>query len=102
MSPPCDRDKEEPSVVPPHQFQWERLPAHLVESVADFLGLVGSTATAQLAEQYGTPPDAEFVRETWDVLRDEWLPQADTARSDLVAALWELGVGFADDYPVGR
>jgi type I restriction enzyme M protein len=47
---------------------------------------------------YGTPPDEEFVRENWEVLRDEWLADDDTARPAVVAQLWKH-VGYADSYP---
>jgi type I restriction enzyme M protein len=86
----------------PDKFQWERLPDRLIESIADFLGLPTSTATAELARRYGTPPDVEFVRKNWDVLRDDWLPDADDVRHTLVAELMRLGVGYADEYPTGR
>jgi type I restriction enzyme M protein len=57
---------------------------------------------AELARRYGTPPNTEFVRENWDVLRDYWLPDADDVRHALVTKLMKLGVGYADEYPTGR
>jgi type I restriction enzyme M protein len=89
-------------VVAPDKFRWERLPRRLIESIAGSLGLPIGTAAAELAGRYGISPDLEFIRENWDVLRDEWLPEADDARRALVGQLWELGVGYAVDYPTGR
>jgi hypothetical protein len=89
-------------VSAPEKFQWERLPRRLIKSIADSLGLPADTATAELARRYGTPPDWAFVRENWDVLRDEWLPDADDVRRALVAELMKFGVGYAGEYPAGR
>ncbi len=50
---------------------------------------------------YGTPPDEEFIRENWEVLRDEWLADDDAARPAVVAQLWKH-VGYADHYPSDR
>src|SRR5215467_1783741 len=84
------------------QFRWEHLPNRLVQAIAKDLGLTTSSAATELAKLYGTPPGEEFVRESWELLRDEWLPDADDARRSLVADLWELGVGYADNFPTGR
>jgi hypothetical protein len=50
---------------------------------------------------YGTPPDEEFVRQNWEVLRDEWLADDDAARPAVIAQLWKH-VGYADRYPNGH
>ncbi len=84
------------------RFQWEHLPTHLLHAIARDIGIETSSAAADVAKLYGTPPGAEFVRENWEVLRDEWLPYADDARRALVADLWEFGVGYADNYPIGH
>ena len=83
------------------QFQWEHLPIRLIRAIAQDAGMRGSSAV-DLAELYGTPPSEEFVQENWEVLRDEWLPDADDARRSLVGELWELGVGYADNFPNGH
>ena len=86
-----------------HSFAWEQLPAQFLGVLADSLEVEVSTVPDDLAKRYGPVPNAEFVRENWLVLRDEWLPSkdADETRSALVADLWELGVGYADDRPAG-
>jgi type I restriction enzyme M protein len=83
-------------------FKWELLPPQLISAFAGSDGTPASAASAELARRYGTPPSAELVREGWTDLRDEWLPHAEESRRRLVAALWDLGVGYADDYPHGR
>ena len=85
-----------------YQFQWEHLPIYLIRAIAEDFGVVASSTAAELAKLYGTPPDEEFVRENWEVLRDEWLAHADDARRALVADLWALGVGYANEYPAGQ
>jgi type I restriction enzyme M protein len=85
-----------------HPFQWEHLPIRLIRALAQDVGPAASSPATDLAELYGTPPDDRFVRENWDLLRDEWLPDANDARSSLVAGLRELGVGYATSYPTGR
>jgi hypothetical protein len=89
---------EEPLLT---QFQWEHFPIQLLLIVAGKAGLAAGSATTDLTKRYGTPPDEEFVRENWDVLRDEWLPNANEAREALVQELWGLGVGYADAHPSG-
>ena len=83
-------------------FEWEHLPTRLILVIAQEAGITANRPADDLAALYGTPPDEEFVRENWDVLREEWLPGADEARPTLVGKLWDLGVGYADDFPAGR
>ena len=83
-------------------FKWEHLPTRLIRVIAQEAGITASHPADDLAALYDTPPDEEFVRENWDVLREEWLPSADEARRTLVGKLWDLGVGYADDFPAGR
>jgi type I restriction enzyme M protein len=89
-------------VLTPYQFEWEQLPTRLIQVLAQEAGITASHPVADLAALYGTPPDEEFVRENWEVLREEWLPGADEARRNVVGKLWHVGVGYADDLPVGR
>ena len=84
------------------QFKWECLPDHLLRAIAEDLGMAPSSAASHLANVYGTAPGEDFVREFWEVLREDWLSHADGSRQALVAKLWELGVGYADEYPVGH
>ena len=84
-----------------HQFAWEHLPVHLVQALAEEAGIAPGASVADLAEMYGTPPDEEFIRENWEVLRDEWLADDDAARPAVVAQLWKH-VGYADHYPSDR
>lgn len=58
------------------------------------------TATL-LADRYGSRPDERLVAERWEVLRDEWLVVDAVARSRVVAALREAGLGERD-LPVDR
>jgi type I restriction enzyme M protein len=88
--------REEPLLA---QFQWVHLPIQLLRTIAEDIGLAAGSAATDLAKRYGTPPDEEFVRENWDVLRDQWLPNANEAREALVEELWELGVGHANARP---
>ena len=83
------------------QFEWEHLPADLVQGLVEDAGLAPSASGADLAEMYGTPPDEEFVRGNWEILRDEWLADDDIARPAVIAQLWKH-VGYADRYPSGR
>ena len=87
--------------MPGEQFAWEHLPARLIQALNEDAGLAPSASAADLAEMYGTPPGEGFVRENWEVLRDEWLADDDTARPAVVAQLWKH-VGYADRYPTGR
>jgi hypothetical protein len=88
--------------LPRSEFRWEHLPVRLVRAIAEDAGLVASATAADLAELYGTPPSQEFVRENWEMLREGWLPDADETRRSVVAELWGIGVGYADDFPTGR
>lgn len=83
------------------QFAWEHLPARLVRALNEYAGLALIASPADLAKTYSTPPDDEFIRETWEVLRDEWLADDDTARPAVIAQLWKH-VGYADQQPSGR
>ena len=83
------------------QFAWEHLPAQLVRALNEYAGLALIASPADLARTYDTPPDEEFIRENWEVLRDEWLADDDAARPAVVAQLWKH-VGYADQYPSGR
>ena len=84
------------------QFTWECLPDRLIRAIAEDAGIAPSGAAPHLADVYGTPPGEDFVREYWEVLREDWLAHADGPRQALVAKLWDLGVGYADDYPAGH
>jgi type I restriction enzyme M protein len=88
-------------VLTRYLFEWEHLPTRLIRVIAQEAGITASHPADDLAALYGTPPDEEFVKENWDVLREEWLPRADEARPALVRKLWDLGVGYADDFPAG-
>jgi type I restriction enzyme M protein len=84
-----------------HQFEWEHLPARLVQALSEPAGMAPYASMADLAETYGTPPDEGFIREHWEVLRDEWLADDDVARPAVIAKLWKH-VGYADRYPRGH
>jgi len=84
------------------RFDWDLLPSRLLHVVGDSLGLSRATAASDLAGSYGSRPTDEFVRQNWIVIRDRWLPLAGESRQALVVELWNLGIGFADDYPTGR
>jgi HsdM N-terminal domain/N-6 DNA Methylase len=83
------------------QFTWEYLPTCLIQALNEVTGLGPADSAADLAKMYGTPPGEEFVRDTWVVLRDEWLADDDGARPAVVAQLWKH-VGYADCYPSGH
>ena len=84
-----------------HQFAWEHLSAGLVRALNEDAGLASSASVADFGEMYGTPPDEGFVRENWEVLRDNWLADDNAARSAVIAQLWKH-VGYADRYPSGH
>jgi hypothetical protein len=84
-----------------HEFAWGHLPAQLVRALNEYAGLALIASPADLARTYGTPPDEEFIRENWQMLRDEWLADDDAARPAVVGQLWKH-IGYADQYPSGR
>ena len=83
------------------QFAWEYLPVRLIRALNEEAGSAFSVSITALAERYGTPPDEEFARENWEVLRDDWLTDDDAARAAVITQLWGH-VGYADRHPSGR
>jgi hypothetical protein len=57
---------------------------------------------APLRRQYGARPREDFVRDLWDVLREEWLGRDATSRNAVVVALSELGLDDVGHRPTTK
>lgn len=86
--------------MPRYRFRWEAVPQPLLRRLARDLELPGEAARA-LAETYGKRPRAEFVRDSWPVLRDVWLRKDTKMRRHVVAELRARGLGELG-LPVGN
>lgn len=88
---------DEGDAVPRHKFKWANLPPRLLRALCRDLALDGSGEPAvTLQTAYGARPSEEFIRETWDTLRESWLRTDKDSRDwvveELRAARREAGV----------
>jgi hypothetical protein len=68
-----------------YRFDWENLPAELLDAIVTALGLeTGGVET--LRKRYGARPKADFVSELWQVLQRAWLPNDPEALRDVSTA----------------
>jgi hypothetical protein len=77
-----------------YRFNWENLPAGLLRTLKQDLGLDGPPAAA-LREVYGARPKEVFVADAWPTLLAAWLPRDRTARVAIVEQLRDRGLGAA-------
>ncbi len=74
---------DEGDAVPRYKFKWANLPPPLLRALCRDLALDGSGEPAvTLQTAYGARPSEEFIRETWDTLRESWL------RTDKASREW--------------
>ena len=78
-----------------YRFAWNNLPPKLLTSLHRALKLDGDAADA-LRQAYGARPKANFVHDTWPVLRDTWLAEDGEARTAVVEALQAKRLGNRD------
>jgi len=80
--------------VPRYRFSWSNLPEGLLTELAQALDVEsqGDAANA-LREIYGARPQEEFIEDTWELLREVWLPDDEEARSEITTTLRERGLG---------
>lgn len=80
--------------MPRYRFSWANLPEDLLSELAETLEVEthGDVANT-LGEIYGARPQDEFIEDTWDLLREVWLPKDDEARAEIAATLRERGLG---------
>jgi hypothetical protein len=80
--------------MPRYRFTWSNLPEYLLSELAAALDFEthGDAANA-LREIYGARPQEEFIEDTWDLLREVWLPEDGEARAEIAATLRERGLG---------
>jgi type I restriction enzyme M protein len=88
--------------LPRYRFQWGNLPVAVLRALTADAGVAPGDAPDQLRAWYGARPDEEFVRDSWDILREDWLARTTAARKAVVDRLWELGVGKGDHRPSNK
>lgn len=80
--------------MPRYRFSWSNLPDDLLAELATALDVETHDDTANaLRVIYGARPQEEFIEDTWDLLREVWLPEDDEARAEIAATLRERGLG---------
>jgi hypothetical protein len=78
-----------------YRFAWDNLPPKLLKSLQRELKLEGDAVEA-LRKAYGARPKAQFVHDSWPILRDSWLAQDPEVRATVVAALHHERLGNRD------
>lgn len=80
--------------MPRYRFAWSNLPENLLSELATALDFeTQDDAADALREIYGARPQEAFIEDTWDLLREVWLPGDDEARAEITATLRERGLG---------
>lgn len=78
--------------MPRYRFNWSNLPDEFVAAICDYLGLEGEPREA-LRATYGARPKDQFIKDTWPLLLEGWLPVDDVARAAIVVGLRDAGLG---------
>ncbi len=78
--------------MPRYRFNWSNLDMRLARALRDHLQLSGEPHEA-LRAVYGARPRPDFVRDTWQVLRDSWLARDKAAARLTATRLRQRGVG---------
>jgi hypothetical protein len=79
--------------VPRYRFQWTNLDGNVLRGLCRDLDLEAGEPAESLRSCYGIRPTDGFVRDAWPALRDRWLAKDPLSRSEVVDALWSLGLG---------
>jgi type I restriction enzyme M protein len=79
--------------VPRYRFKWTNLDESLLRGLCRDLDLEANEPAESLRSCYGIRPTDGFVRDAWPALRDRWLAKDPVSRSEVVDALWSLGLG---------
>jgi type I restriction enzyme M protein len=79
--------------VPRYKFQWTNLDGSVLRGLCRDLDLEAGEPAESLRSCYGIRPTDGFVRDAWPALRDRWLAKDPASRSEVVDALWSLGLG---------
>ena len=77
--------------MPRYKFAWENLSPAVLKQLARDLGLSGDSPAEALHAEYGARPDAEFVADAWEPLRERWLADDQKGLDAAVKALWRPG-----------
>ena len=88
--------------MPRYRFEWVNLPESLLGQLGEGAGGTLEDRARQLRRQYGARPREDFVRDHWDVLREEWLGRDATSRNAVVVALSELGLDDVGHRPTTK
>ncbi len=74
--------------MPRYRFKWANLPPSLLGALCRDLALDGRGEPAVILQRaYGARPSEEFIRETWDTLRESWLRTDKDSRDWVVEEL---------------
>ena len=82
--------------MPRYKFQWTNLDGNVLRGLCRGLDLEVGEPAESLRSCYGIRPTDGFVRDAWPALRDRWLAKDPLSRSEVVDALWSLGLGEGD------
>jgi len=79
--------------VPKYRFQWDNIPPNVLIPLADQIDAAGSDAPSELRARFGARPKDDFVRTCWPTIREQWLANDPVARTRIIEALADAGVG---------